>query len=137
MTANAYGHEGPWPGFDQNGQVASGFAVKEGGAGPPKFSPVFYLADLMTGYFAAAGMMAALLRRSIEGGILPRQAFACEKRDVGAGTRIPIGGSASRCADQRRVCVEAEYGRFGLWATFIPCPATSLFEPRASCRCLA
>jgi crotonobetainyl-CoA:carnitine CoA-transferase CaiB-like acyl-CoA transferase len=71
MTANAYGHEGPWserPGFDQNAQVASGFAVKEGGAGPPRFSPVFYLADLMTGYFAAAGMMAALLRRSIEGG---------------------------------------------------------------------
>jgi crotonobetainyl-CoA:carnitine CoA-transferase CaiB-like acyl-CoA transferase len=28
MTANAYGHSGPWterPGFDQNGQVASGF----------------------------------------------------------------------------------------------------------------
>jgi crotonobetainyl-CoA:carnitine CoA-transferase CaiB-like acyl-CoA transferase len=71
MTANAFGHEGPWsdrPGFDQNGQVASGFAVKEGGAGPPKFSPAFYLADLMTGYFAAAGMMTALLRRSIEGG---------------------------------------------------------------------
>jgi crotonobetainyl-CoA:carnitine CoA-transferase CaiB-like acyl-CoA transferase len=71
MTANAYGHEGPWsdrPGFDQNGQVASGFAVKEGGTGAPKFSPVFYLADLMTGHFAAAGMMAALLRRSIEGG---------------------------------------------------------------------
>jgi crotonobetainyl-CoA:carnitine CoA-transferase CaiB-like acyl-CoA transferase len=71
MTANAYGHSGPWtdrPGFDQNGQVVSGFAVREGGDGPPKFSPVFYLADLMTGYFAAAGMMAALLRRSIEGG---------------------------------------------------------------------
>jgi crotonobetainyl-CoA:carnitine CoA-transferase CaiB-like acyl-CoA transferase len=42
--------------------------VKEGGDGSPKFSPVFYLADLMTGYFAAAGMMAALLRRSTEGG---------------------------------------------------------------------
>jgi len=71
MTANAYGHSGPWtdrPGFDQNGQVVPGFAVREGGDGPPKFSPVFYLADLMTGYFAAAGMMAALLRRSIEGG---------------------------------------------------------------------
>jgi crotonobetainyl-CoA:carnitine CoA-transferase CaiB-like acyl-CoA transferase len=71
MTANAYGHEGPWaerPGFDQNGQVASGFAVKEGGDGPPKLSPVFYLADLITGYFAAAGMMAALLRRATEGG---------------------------------------------------------------------
>jgi crotonobetainyl-CoA:carnitine CoA-transferase CaiB-like acyl-CoA transferase len=71
MTANAYGHEGPWadrPGFDQNGQVASGFAAREGGEGPPRFSPVFYLADLMTGYFAAAGMMAALLRRANEGG---------------------------------------------------------------------
>ena len=71
MTANAYGHAGPWadrPGFDQNGQVASGFAAKEGEPGRPKFSPVFYVADLMTGYLAAAGMMAALLRRAEEGG---------------------------------------------------------------------
>jgi crotonobetainyl-CoA:carnitine CoA-transferase CaiB-like acyl-CoA transferase len=71
MTANAYGHAGPWsgrPGFDQNGQTASGFAVTEGAPGPPRFSPVFYLADLITGYLAAAGMMAALLRRSVEGG---------------------------------------------------------------------
>jgi crotonobetainyl-CoA:carnitine CoA-transferase CaiB-like acyl-CoA transferase len=71
MSANAYGHEGPWsrrPGFDQNGQVASGFAVREGAPGMPRFSPVFYLADLITGYLAAAGMMAALLRRAEEGG---------------------------------------------------------------------
>ena len=34
----------------------------------PRFSPIFYLGDLMGSYFAAAGMMAALLRRSIEGG---------------------------------------------------------------------
>jgi crotonobetainyl-CoA:carnitine CoA-transferase CaiB-like acyl-CoA transferase len=71
MTANAYGHSGPWsdrPGFDQNGQTASGFAAREGAPGKPRFSPVFYLADLMTGYLAAAGMMAALLRRSEEGG---------------------------------------------------------------------
>jgi crotonobetainyl-CoA:carnitine CoA-transferase CaiB-like acyl-CoA transferase len=71
MSASAYGHSGPWkdrPGFDQNAQVASGFAMAEGQGGPPKFSPVFYLADLITGYFAAAGMMAALHRRAIEGG---------------------------------------------------------------------
>jgi crotonobetainyl-CoA:carnitine CoA-transferase CaiB-like acyl-CoA transferase len=71
MSANAYGHSGPWrdrPGFDQLAQVASGFAMAEGQGGPPKFSPVFYLADLITGYFAAAGMMAALLRRAAEGG---------------------------------------------------------------------
>ncbi|MGH3420084.1 MAG: CoA transferase, partial [Streptosporangiaceae bacterium] len=71
MSANAYGHSGPWkgrPGFDQLGQVASGFALEEGQGGPPKFSPVFYIGDLMTGYFAAAGMMAALHRRAVEGG---------------------------------------------------------------------
>ena len=71
MSANAYGHSGPWkdrPGFDQNGQVASGFAMTEGRGGPPRFSPVFYLGDLIMGYFAAAGMMAALHRRAIEGG---------------------------------------------------------------------
>ena len=71
MSANAYGHSGPWtdrPGFDQNAQVASGFAMTEGQGGTPKFSPVFYLADLVTGYFAAAGMMTALHRRAIEGG---------------------------------------------------------------------
>jgi crotonobetainyl-CoA:carnitine CoA-transferase CaiB-like acyl-CoA transferase len=71
MSANTYGDSGPWkdrPGFDQNGQVASGFAMTEGQGGPPKFSPVFYLADLITGYFAAAGMMAALYRRAVEGG---------------------------------------------------------------------
>ena len=71
MSANAYGHYGSWrdrPGFDQNGQVASGFAAVEGAPGPPRFSPVFYLADLITGYLAAAGMMTALLRRATEGG---------------------------------------------------------------------
>ncbi len=71
MDINAFGHSGPWserPGFDQNAQVACGFAAKEGEPDKPRFSPVFYLGDLMAGYFAAAGVMAALLRRSIEGG---------------------------------------------------------------------
>ncbi len=71
MSATAYGHRGPWrdrPGFDQNAQVATGFAMTEGQGGPPRFSPVFYLADLITGYLAAAGIMAALYRRAVEGG---------------------------------------------------------------------
>ena len=71
MDINAFGHSGPWaerPGYDQIAQVATGFAAKEGEPDKPQFSPVFYVGDLMAGYFAAAGMMAALLRRSIEGG---------------------------------------------------------------------
>lgn len=70
MSATAYGHRGPWaqrPGFDQNAQVATGFAMTEG-RGVPRFSPVFYLADLITGHLATAGIIAALLRRATEGG---------------------------------------------------------------------
>jgi crotonobetainyl-CoA:carnitine CoA-transferase CaiB-like acyl-CoA transferase len=71
LTINAYGHSGPWaerPGFDHNAQAASGFAATEGRPGQNRFSPVFYLSDFITAYFASAGMMSALLRRSIEGG---------------------------------------------------------------------
>jgi len=71
LSINAFGHQGPWrdrPGFDQNAQMVSGFAVTEGSLEAPKTSPVFYINDLLTGYFGTAGMMAALLRRSIEGG---------------------------------------------------------------------
>jgi len=71
-SVNAYGHAGPWAdraGFDPNGQSATGFASTEGGdVSSPALSPVFYLADLMSGYFAAAGMLAALARRAREGG---------------------------------------------------------------------
>jgi crotonobetainyl-CoA:carnitine CoA-transferase CaiB-like acyl-CoA transferase len=71
MDVNGLGHSGPWaerPGYDQIAQAATGFAAKEGEPNKPKVSPVFYLGDPITGDFAAAGMMAALLRRSIEGG---------------------------------------------------------------------
>ena len=71
MDINAFGYSGPWakrPGYDQIAQAAIGFAAKEGEPYKPKFSPVFYVGDLMASYFAPAGIMAALLRRSIEGG---------------------------------------------------------------------
>lgn len=71
LSVNAYGHHGPWknrPGFDQNAQVATGFSIEEGSLSKPKYSPVFYLNDLIAAYFAAAGTMIALIRRSKEGG---------------------------------------------------------------------
>lgn len=42
--------------------------MKEGGALGQKFSPVFYLTDLITAYLAVAGVMSALLKRAIDGG---------------------------------------------------------------------
>jgi hypothetical protein len=72
LSINAYGHSGPWhdrAGFDPNGQAASGFAATQGGGtSTPSVSPVSYLADQLSGYFGAAGVMAALLRRATEGG---------------------------------------------------------------------
>ncbi len=71
LSINAYGHTGPWnarPGFDHHGQAASGFCVEEGSLSDPKFTPVFYLNDLIAGYAASAGIMSALLRRATEGG---------------------------------------------------------------------
>ncbi|MDP3507719.1 MAG: CoA transferase [Candidatus Melainabacteria bacterium] len=73
LSINAYGHSGPWqdrPGFDQNAQVATGFARSEGALkmDVPQFSPVFYLNDFLTAYLAASGVMSAMLRRATEGG---------------------------------------------------------------------
>jgi crotonobetainyl-CoA:carnitine CoA-transferase CaiB-like acyl-CoA transferase len=71
LSIDAFGYDGPWksrPGFDQNAQMVSGFSVTEGSMEKPKTSPVYYINDLLTAYFAAAGMMVALLRRATEGG---------------------------------------------------------------------
>ena len=42
MDINAFGHSGPWaerPGFDQNAQVATGIAAKEGEPDNPDSHP--------------------------------------------------------------------------------------------------
>ena len=91
MDINAFGHSGPWterPGFDQNAQVATGFAAKEGKPGKPRFSPVFYLGDLMAGYFAPAGMMASIATPVNRRRILPCKDLTRTQRDVGAGAGV-------------------------------------------------
>ena len=72
LSINAFGHDGSWklrPGFDQNAQMVTGFSVTEGGSlETPNTSPVYYINDLLSAYFSAAGVMTALHRRAIEGG---------------------------------------------------------------------
>lgn len=71
VTVTAFGDEGPWGargGFEQLGQVATGVAVNEGGAGRPRLVPTYLLNDYLTGYLGAAGVMMALIRRAAEGG---------------------------------------------------------------------
>ena len=137
MSATAYGHSGPWndrPGFDQNAQVASGFAMAEGHGVTPEFSPVFYLADLITGHFAAAGMMAALYRRAVEGGSyrvklsLARSAMWVQELgllDVGAQRELPEIDSYPA----QTVSIDTAYGTVTLLAP--PLAFTDLTLPSA------
>jgi crotonobetainyl-CoA:carnitine CoA-transferase CaiB-like acyl-CoA transferase len=84
VTINCYGDAGPWqarPGWEQLSQSVSGIAMAEGSAldpaGHPRLVPAA-AADYTTGYLAALGTMAALRRRSIEGGAFHVRASLCQ-----------------------------------------------------------
>jgi crotonobetainyl-CoA:carnitine CoA-transferase CaiB-like acyl-CoA transferase len=84
VTINCYGDAGPWrerPGWEQLAQSVTGIAMAEGAsldpAGRPRLVPAA-AADYTTGYLAALGTMAALRRRSIEGGSYHVRASLCQ-----------------------------------------------------------
>lgn len=70
VSINCYGHSGPWaarPGWELMAQAATGLAVGQGGAGPPR--PLWvYPCDYLTGFLGAMGALVALQRRAREGG---------------------------------------------------------------------
>lgn len=71
VSIRCYGWDGPWferGGFDMNGGVVSGLAMLGGANGMPALPPTGMLNDYITGYLGAAGVAAALLRRTKEGG---------------------------------------------------------------------
>lgn len=80
VSVSCYGHQGPWAqrrGFEQMAQSATGLAAEQGifaaersgskREAAPQLLPVA-ACDYLTGYLAAAGAAAALLRRYREGG---------------------------------------------------------------------
>ena len=80
VTMNCYGDVGPWherPGWEQLAQTVSGIAAVQGGDGPPVLVPAA-ACDYTTGYLAALGTMAALWRRSHEGGSYHVRASLCQ-----------------------------------------------------------
>jgi crotonobetainyl-CoA:carnitine CoA-transferase CaiB-like acyl-CoA transferase len=71
VSVNCYGASGPWAGrggFDMNGSAVSGLLTIEGSAAEPRFPVTFLINDYITGYMGAIGAMAALVRRTTEGG---------------------------------------------------------------------
>lgn len=80
VSINCYGTVGPWqrrPGWEQLSQSVTGIADAEGDPGKPRLIPAA-AADYTTGYLAALGTMAALRRRSIEGGTYQVHASLCQ-----------------------------------------------------------
>ncbi|PJI42236.1 CoA transferase [Ferrovibrio sp.] len=71
VTINTFGPHGPWAdrgGFEQIGQLVSGICHTESRGGRPRLVPTHFLNDYLTGYLAAAGVVAALTRRFRTGG---------------------------------------------------------------------
>ncbi|MFP6796009.1 MAG: CoA transferase [Pseudomonadales bacterium] len=73
VSINCYGHEGPWrnlPGWEQLAQTVTGMAYLHGNYhndGRPQLQPAA-VTDYTTGYLAAYGTLAALLRQREQGG---------------------------------------------------------------------
>ena len=72
VSESAFGDVGPWQnrrGVDQIAQMVTGMAAEMGSKDSPKLFPQgHYFIDYLTGYLAAAGACAALIKRATEGG---------------------------------------------------------------------
>jgi crotonobetainyl-CoA:carnitine CoA-transferase CaiB-like acyl-CoA transferase len=71
VDMSLYGPEGPWAnrtGFDQNAGGVSGVFALEGTPAQPRLTEIFVVNDYAMAWLGAVGAMAALKRRSIEGG---------------------------------------------------------------------
>jgi crotonobetainyl-CoA:carnitine CoA-transferase CaiB-like acyl-CoA transferase len=70
-TNSLNGERGPWKdrvGFDQTAGALTGMADLEGGGGEPRLSPILVVNDYIVSWLTAAGIVAALRRRAVEGG---------------------------------------------------------------------
>ena len=80
VSMSCYGDVGPWrerPGWEQLAQTVTGIAALQADGGPPVLIPAA-ACDYTTGYLAALGTMAALWRRSHEGGSYHVRASLCQ-----------------------------------------------------------
>ncbi|MFC1535088.1 CoA transferase [Thermodesulfobacteriota bacterium] len=71
VSVSCYGSGGPWAnrgGYEPLGQTPCGLAMNEGSIDAPRLAPTVTLNDYLVPYLGAAGALAALIRRSREGG---------------------------------------------------------------------
>ena len=96
VSVSCYGFTGPWagrPGFEQLAQAATGIATVQGTPDVPALTPLFYPNDYISGFLAALGTLAALIRRATEGGSYHVRVSLCRTAmlllDQGRGVPAP------------------------------------------------
>ncbi|WP_175776140.1 CoA transferase [Burkholderia anthina] len=116
-SINAFGFTGPWrnrKGFEQLGQAVTGVAHEEGrGNGMPCLVPTTLLNDYLAAYFGAAGVMAALKRRALEGGSyhVRTSLTGCSMWLQSLGQRLPEAGARVGYADKVLIEENTPFGR--------------------------
>jgi crotonobetainyl-CoA:carnitine CoA-transferase CaiB-like acyl-CoA transferase len=130
VTINCYGDAGPWqarPGWEQLAQSVSGIAAAQGPPGHPELLAAA-ACDYTTGYLAALGTMAALWRRSHEGGSYHVRVSLCQT--AGWFTRTPVvAGPATGFGDLEAAMVTSDTG-FGRLRHLAPVAHLSVTPPR-------
>lgn len=109
VDLSAYGHTGPWAGrkaWENIAQACTGMFVDQGSFDAPRGVPCF-LTDYSTGYFAALGVLAALIRRAGEGGSYHVRVSLAQ----GCMWYQDLGYVSEEERDKIRTTVEKEYVR--------------------------
>lgn len=121
VSISCYGDNGgPWSlrrGFDPQAQATTGIMATEGGDGAPRPVPTLLLNDYLTAYLGAAGVFAALRRRSVEGGsyhvrlTLARTAMWVQDFGRLAQDRVAASPAALRPEDFDTAEMDTPFGR--------------------------
>ena len=118
-SINCYGHTGPWAqrrGWEGLAQAATGLTIQHDSTSIPRLAPATFC-DYITGYFAARGIMEALLRRADEGGTWQVRTSLCQTgmwlERMGLTGGDAAGASEPEAFRDLLVACETPFGR--LW----------------------
>ena len=142
VSISCYGDDGPWSmrsGFDPQAQAVAGIMATEGGQGQPRPVPTLLLNDYLTAYLGAAAVLAALARRSVEGGsyhvrlALARTAMWVQEFGLLPAESVAGSPAALRIEDFATSEMETPFGRLRYLPPVTRLSRTPAFWARPPC----
>lgn len=125
VDVSCYGFVGPWamrPGWEQLAQVATGMAQAQGAPDAPALQTT-YPNDYLTGFLAAQGVLAALVKRATEGGSWHVRVALCRTamwlQDFGQSH--PASPPPALTPEQKAPYMRSEVGALGELSFLGPC----------------